>query len=571
MTDSQTPLPRARRSLDTLADLQEQLASDARLDATQRRTYEGALRTVCKVLARPAHAIPADPRRLEPMLKDLPPSGCGVSRKTLANVRSQLKAALRHCLEAPKFPPRGTPLKPDWQALYDRLSELRLRNGLSRLIRVASYRGVAPDQVDDAFLQQLLDEVSRQNWGRDTLPFWRTAVALWDEAAATIPGWPQRRLTPPPASLGRQHLALEHFPQSFRDDLDAHLRWASGADLLAEEAPPGPLKPSSLRLRREHLRVAASTLAGRIGDTASITSLAALVVPAHTKLILSTYLEASKDRQPTAYLRGLALTLVAVARHWVKVSDEDLQELLRLKRKLGTTPSGLTEKNRRIVGHCTDPTMLRTLLKLPDALREQVRTRRLSPARRLQKMQIALAIELLLAAPMRLQNLATLRLDHQLQWPAGRGGPVFITLRPDETKNDQPLEYPIEGHTRDLLHEYLDRYRAYAKVADTDWLFVHLDGTPMPAAALRDGITKATKRELGVAITPHQFRHLAAAITLDSVPGAIGMVRDLLGHRSIKTTINAYAGMRTKQAAREWSKILDGARSTDGHSGGHHG
>jgi len=175
-------------------------------------------------------------------------------------------------------------------------------------------------------------------------------------------------------------------------------------------------------------------------------------------------------------------------------------------------------------------------------------------------MQIALAIDLLLVAPMRLQNLATLRLNHQIQWPAGRGGEVYITLRPNETKNDQPLEYPVEGHARDLLHEYLDRYRAYAKVTDSDWLFVHLDGRPVPASALRDGITKATQRELGVAVSPHQFRHICAAMTLDHRPGAIGMVRDILGHRNIKTTLDFYAGMRTRQAAREWSKLIDDAR-----------
>ena len=49
-------------------------------------------------------------------------------------------------------------------------------------------------------------------------------------------------------------------------------------------------------------------------------------------------------------------------------------------------------------------------------------------------------------------------------------------------------------------------------------------------------------------------------MTLDHRPGAIGMVRDILGHRNIKTTLDFYAGMRTRQAAREWSKLIDDAR-----------
>ena len=137
--------------------------------------------------------------------------------------------------------------------------------------------------------------------------------------------------------------------------------------------------------------------------------------------------------------------------------------LKRINRKLGSAPTGLTAKNQDLVRRFEDRELLLALLDLPEKLQAQLRTRRLSPARRLQKIQIALAIELLLAAPMRLQNLAMLELDRSLQWPSGRNGPVYVVLRRDETKNELPLEYPLEGRTRDLLHEYLDRYRSYAK------------------------------------------------------------------------------------------------------------
>jgi len=229
--------------------------------------------------------------------------------------------------------------------------------------------------------------------------------------------------------------------------------------------------------------------------------------------------------------------------------------------RLGSEPTGLTAKNLRVVRQFSDRELLARLLSLPDVLAAQARSGRLSLGRRLQKMQIALAIELLLVAPMRLQNLGMLRLDQQLQWPSGRGGPVYITLRDDETKNELPLEYPITGRSRDLLHNYLDYLRRHVNESDIPWLFVRIDGTRVPDSALRDGITKAVKRELGVRLTPHQYRHLAAMIALDARPGAIGLVKDLLGHRNIKTTINFYAGMRTREAAREYDKILADART----------
>ena len=88
-------------------------------------------------------------------------------------------------------------------------------------------------------------------------------------------------------------------------------------------------------------------------------------------------------------------------------------------------------------------------------------------------------------------------------------------------------------------------------------MFVDNGGKPVPSGTLRDGITKAIKRGLGVDITPHQFRHLAAKIALDAQPGAIGLVQSLLGHKNLKTTQKSYAGMRTREAARFYDQLLN--------------
>lgn len=174
---------------------------------------------------------------------------------------------------------------------------------------------------------------------------------------------------------------------------------------------------------------------------------------------------------------------------------------------------------------------------------------------------MALAIELLLAAPMRMKNLAGLRLGLHLREPTGRQGDVLIVLDEDETKNAQPIEYELGDRTKALLYQYLDEYRRKARPSREGWLFVRLDGSRVPDAALRDGITKVVKREIGIPMTPHQFRHAAAAIVLDARPDALGLVKDLLGHRSIKTTSHFYAGMRTRVAVREYGSILESSRS----------
>jgi hypothetical protein len=48
-------------------------------------------------------------------------------------------------------------------------------------------------------------------------------------------------------------------------------------------------------------------------------------------------------------------------------------------------------------------------------------------------------------------------------------------------------------------------------------------------------------KELGIRVTPHQFRHLAA----EKDPANYEFVRRVLGHKNLQTTINFYVGLET--------------------------
>src|SRR5262249_22452768 len=71
-------------------------------------------------------------------------------------------------------------------------------------------------------------------------------------------------------------------------------------------------------------------------------------------------------------------------------------------------------------------------------------------------------------------------------------------------------------------------------------------------------ITARIKRCLGVHLTPHQFRHCAAAILLTRYPGNYELVRQLLGHKNIQTTMAFYVGLETDAATRIFSDIVTG-------------
>ena len=57
-------------------------------------------------------------------------------------------------------------------------------------------------------------------------------------------------------------------------------------------------------------------------------------------------------------------------------------------------------------------------------------------------------------------------------------------------------------------------------------------------------------------MTAHQFRHAAGALLLMRRPGDYELVRRILGHRSVRTTMSAYVGLESIQASEIFGKIV---------------
>jgi integrase len=87
-------------------------------------------------------------------------------------------------------------------------------------------------------------------------------------------------------------------------------------------------------------------------------------------------------------------------------------------------------------------------------------------------------------------------------------------------------------------------------------LFLTWRGKPRTQAAIAVAIEKTVLKYVGVRLTPHQFRHLAAKIRLDETPEAFGLVRDLMGHKNMHTTTNFYAGIDTRRAGRAHLELI---------------
>jgi hypothetical protein len=111
---------------------------------------------------------------------------------------------------------------------------------------------------------------------------------------------------------------------------------------------------------------------------------------------------------------------------------------------------------------------------LPAKLTAEARRSRLSPARRVQRMQIALFLELLLSIPLRLQNLSQLEMGRQLLRPGGPAKLMQLVFNSDEVKNDQSMIFDVPTATQSLIDEYWKHFRPMLEPGTRQSLVDHL-------------------------------------------------------------------------------------------------
>jgi integrase len=250
--------------------------------------------------------------------------------------------------------------------------------------------------------------------------------------------------------------------------------------------------------------------------------------------------------------------LVQIAREWVKVDRGVLAELTRLAGKISVPMSGLTDKNKRSLRQFDDPAILQRLFDLPDRLWREVRNGKPNQYT-LAKAQAALAVAILSYMPVRLQNLATLTFDIHLFLREGPRSISTLELPAGEVKNRTETAFDIAPRVAKMLIEYRNRIAPKIIGHRPERLFVNADGTPKVQATVALLITTYLRKRAGLLLTAHQFRHLSAKVLLDAEPGSFETVRQLLGHKSLSTTVGAYTGVDSRRAARHHQHLVDKA------------
>lgn len=554
---------RETAGLQTLADVLTRLLEVDGLSPNRRRDLASAVRRVAVVLGRFPEALPARMVELKGHLDRVHPEQLNppISHKTWSNLRSNFTAALR-AAGATEGKLRAA-LSPQWQALAAAMPEKRQRTGMSRFVRFLSDRGIDPadvrDDTVDAFMTHARDHTLLNE--RQLRDLHRRSTRLWNEVADATPDWPQQRLTMPSFKPPRQTVQLEDLPESLGAEIVAYLDWRLGKDPF--NAAPRACRPITAKRIQDVLLLAISAYLKPGGKLADLQNLRDLVEPFRVKSILREYWTPGKtdgDRgvaRPTAH--GIMQVLYAIAANWPAIEAEEslLDDLRRIKKQLGSPPTGMTVKNRATLRQFEDPRNRWLLLSLPEKLWREAVKGKGSPERRAVKAQLAIAIEILLVAPVRSANLYPLQVGKTLLKPGGNRGDWHIVLDEDETKVAEPLEYQLPSNLTAMINQYIGTLRPVLidGSRDEEYVFPSTSGGCKSQETLAQQITEVIKKRTGLSLTPHQFRHVAALFLLDEEPGNYTGVGHLLGHRNTKSS-RMYTGLRTRPAGRHHERLI---------------
>lgn len=539
----------------TLADL---LTAVAGTDwpATRKRDCASAIRTTAKALGAEPGEIPLNVKLLRRRLDEVAPESLGMSRLRWNNVRALLNRAIE--LKAKVMPSaQQVLLSPGWQALAEPLPRSNWYR-LSALLRFLSGRGVEPTDVTLADLEAFRDAIVENRLRSTPEKTWDGVVWCWNKLVGEVAGWP-KVVIPREDKRTVYVLPWDVFPASLKADADDYLKLLAGIT-LDEDGPPKAMRPSTLANREYQLRSAASALvaAGVAADT--IRTIADLARLEPMKRILEQVLHRG-DKQRPAGAFNMANALRAAAKYWVKVDYAELAKISRVVARLSPKSSGLTEKNRRRLMPFNDPDLVQRFLELPRRLAEEVRGRHHRTVVDAVTAQLAVAIAILQAVPIRIQNLASLDLEQHL---IERGNRVYVLIPGEEVKNDRPYQLELPGEVADLIAWYCMDYRDLLLKVPTTALFPGEQGGPKKPSTLGVQIAKRVETYLGVPVNPHLFRHIAAKLYLDRRPGEYALVSRLLNHKSVATTMRAYTGTESVSAARHYQNLVQDLRVAGG-------
>jgi hypothetical protein len=511
----------------------------------------------------------------------------GYAQKRFDAVLTLVRATLRRLgVHAPPLPP-AQDLSEKWRILADASSKYRVLN-LIGFFGFCSLSGIEPDEVRPATLDRYEAYLTTKTLERKPGELARRSASTWNWSTANVAGFPQVRLER--ANMCDHYApSWEVYGGSVRGSVDEFLDWLAGlgnadiAEAMFSEAGPKvgsrPIKrkmqPRTISTRRDCLKIAFAALVRTGVPVDEIQSSLDLVSPpARARQVMRFHLQRTQD-----HLRSIAKDGEVPPLHEITSSnlfnvnetlrkvaifhqlpEAEIQAIAAMGRQVTKPRQGtMTDRNRRLLAALIQPEIMVVILALPQKLMKRaLKMERNRAAAGLAL--VAVALEILIMAPVRRENIAALHLIwHLLR--AWEGAPIHeIFIPANKVKNQAVIEAPLPAESSELIETYLREFRMLLTLPDNPYLFPSDDLEPRQAAGLYVKLKTIVEQETGCEWNGHIMRHFAVYRHLEKNPGDFDGAARLLGDHP-DTVRRFYDGLTTRFAAKKYSdSIVDDRR-----------
>lgn len=447
-------------------------------------------------------------------------------------------------------------LTPAWHALWSAILEAKdnsLQPSLCRFVHFLSRQTIEPNAVRDVHAHAYREALELNEISKSPEVAYRAAVLGWNRAVRRVPQWPPNRLSLASRKLVYR-LPLTTFPANFVRDLDTRMADLGSPDPLSDARHTKALSQITISHYRSNLIRFASELVHSGVPPEQITSISAIVDPIMAERGLRQMLSRNGNR--SSWMIGDMASLLRTVGLVIGISLDAEEQLTKLARRLAMKKQvGITPKNRARLRVLQDGVHQRRLLFLPEHIfaRSQRKAKNftVSLAR-----EDALAIAILLVCPVRIKNLAGILINKHLHRPGD--GRVFLVFEESEVKNERPMEFELPRDVVRMMERHLATRSPELCPAGTPWLFPRRDGLgAVDTCQLASRISTRIRREIGLEMNAHLFRHFAVMNWLDANPGGYEVARRLLGHSRLSETINRYSGLEVTSATKAFADLIE--------------
>lgn len=547
------PKPQPPRNL---AEAIERLQSISSLTDNRRRDFISACNSVGRLTGTPLSDIPTGAPSMRAALAELHPKQTQSSRKRISNIKAGVAAALKLLGALPADDPDVEPSE-RWQIFKGQAKERYQRWNLARLACFCTQRKIEPEDVDDGVLRIFDNHLDARIIAHDPKKTVKATAKAFN-AIIKQNALPLKRLT---TSSGKSYVTapISTYPLSLQVDLSTYRNRLEKSDLFSDEGLGQALRPTSVRNIEAHIRQTLHAAVEAGFPPERFQTLADLL----DFQVLERALAAMKDRfggrTPTSFPNILG-TLIAIAKHHVGAPTEVVVKLQKARKKaadeLGANHPKMSEKVERRLDQFEIERNVRLLVDLPFKLIKRANQTPGTQASITDAM-CAAGIATALSCPMRGRNLTLLELGTDIQRVLdGKKAHFLIHVAAEKVKNSEAINAAIGAPFAPVVDAYLQKHRKYVAESPGRWLFPSVSGEGRAPSHFATMIKEKIRKETGLVVHPHLFRHLAAKFYLDANPNDYETVRRLLGHRKLETTIQIYMKVNVRSIFRRYAEII---------------